>query len=211
MASSSKIPWASLRAPEPRKKVAAVDREELPKPAFSPTLGPYTPGDPIPSPVATEEDTDTAWAMFRDLAADENRKFSETLPASNSMRLSPEERSYAPTVPAALQPQDAFRPSHFAPARQPLSVGEVIVEARRNNRVCPQPAFWQQLYDMLPDKQRSQPPVPMVGDAWLGTPSIPKRVCLRQHIEWADEHGALEPVFAFMKGLSEDQWLHMGD
>ena len=50
MASSSKIPWASLRAPEPRKKIAAVDREELPKPAFSPTLGPYTPGDPIPSP-----------------------------------------------------------------------------------------------------------------------------------------------------------------
>lgn len=211
MASSSKIPWASLRAPEPKKKLVDPDREDRPQPGFSPTIGPYTPGDPIPSPVATEEDTDTAWAMFRDLAAGENRKFSETLPATASMRMTPEERSYAPTAPAALQPQETSQPSHFAPLRQALSVGKVIVEIRRSNRVCPQPAFWQQLYDMLPAKGRSQPPMPLTGDAWLGTPSIPKRVCLRQQIEWAEEHGVLKQVFVFLKSLPEDQWHHMGD
>lgn len=31
---------------------------------------------------------------------------------------------------------------------------EVLAEIQKNKRVCPQPQRWQQLFDMLPDKQR---------------------------------------------------------
>ena len=77
-------------------------------------------------------DTDTTWAEFSNLAATENRRFADTAPASRPMPVS-DERSYAPTTPAPLQLLHA-RPA--APVQRELTVVEVMVEARRNNRVC---------------------------------------------------------------------------
>ena len=173
------------------------------------TLSPYQHGDPIPRPDMEEKDTDTSWALFKDLSASENRSFADTAPPTDVMRYSAEERSYAATVPASLQVVPK------GPARRELSVVEVMVEARRNNRVCPMPARWQQLYDMLPDKKTSgttwEPSPPLIDAAWAATPSILKRVCFREHIEWADAHGCLQQVFTFMKSLPEDEWHHMGE
>jgi hypothetical protein len=42
----------------------------------------------------------------------------------------------------------------------------VIAEVQKNNRVCPQPRKWQELYDMLPNKRRVgvgwEPPLPLI-------------------------------------------------
>ena len=172
------------------------------------TLLPYQFGDPIPKSEAVEKDTDTIWAEWSGLAAAENHKFADTAPASGLIQLSPEERSCAPTVPAPLQKLQALP---MTPFRRELTVVEVMVEARLNNRVCPKPAKWLQLYEMLPDKKHSEPPPPLVDAAWHDTPSIPKRMCFRQHIEWADTHGCLQQVYTFMKSVPEDEWHHMGD
>jgi len=98
---------------------------------------------------------------------------------------------------------------------QPLTVHDVMVEARRFNRVCPLPAAWQRLYDLLPGKRvtgrEMQPPPPISGHAWLATSAMPKRMCLRDHIEWAERQGALEAVMQFLKVLPESQWHHVGD
>lgn len=210
MGSTPKKPWARLIRSEP-KKPATISPAAPARAAQQDgnTLSPYLQGDPIPRPDAVEKDTDTSWALFTDLAASENRGFADTAPPTDTMRFSADERSYAATVPAALQGVPK------APARRELSVAEVIVEARRNNRVCPKPARWQQLYDMLAGKKQSgagwEPPPPLVDAAWLGTPSIPKRMCLREHIEWAASHGSLEQVYTFMKSLPENEWHHMGD
>lgn len=208
---SSKIPWASLRSPPAKKPRADDAAEPAPPPGFSATLGPYTPGDPIPAAVATEENTDTAWAMWKDLTATENQKFAETMPAPAGLRMTPEERSYAPTLPAGLQPQTPEPVRRFAPGPQALSVGEVIVESRRNNRVCPLPERWQQLYALLPAGASEQPTPPLIGAGWHDSSSITKRVCLRGQIEFAGAHGCLEQVFKFLKSLPEEEWLHMGD
>jgi hypothetical protein len=154
-----------------------------------------------------EKDTDTTWAEFSDLEAVENRRFADTAPASHSMR-DPDDRAYAPTAPAPLQ---GLRARPAAPVVRELTVVEVMVEARKNNRVCPKPAKWQQLFEMLPDRQHSEPAPPLVGAAWNATPSIPKRMCFREHIEWAASHGCLRQVFTFMKALPESDWHHMGD
>ena len=205
MVNTPKKPWASLVRPEPQKPAAPAAERATPQ---LETLNPYLRGDPIPKPDAVEMNTDTTWAEWSNLEAAENRKFADTAPATGSMRYTVDDRGYAPTTPAPLQNLQA-RPA--APVVRELTVVEVMVEARKNNRVCPKPARWQQLYDMLPDKRQSEPAAPLVGSAWDATPSIPKRMCFREHIEWAAGHGALRQVFTFMKGLPETDWHHMGE
>lgn len=221
MGSSGKKPWASL-APRGEKK-APVGKEAAPSadPAAirdaSNTLSPYHRGDPIPKPDAVEKDTDTTWALWSDLEAAGDRAFADTVPPTQPMRYSAEERSFAATVPGAApgSPDPDWLEPRRAPASRELSITDVMVEARKNNRVCPLPARWQQLYDMLPGKTRSsagwQPPPPLLGAAWNDTPSIPKRMCFREHLEWAETHGCLQQVFSLMKSLPEHEWYHMGE
>lgn len=202
MGSNSK-PWSSFTRSEPAKPAPTAQ----PADPEAETLDPYQHGDPIPKPEAVEVDTDTTWAEFSNLAATENRRFADTAPASRPMPVS-DERSYAPTTPAPLQLLHA-RPA--TPVQRELTVVEVMVEARRKNRVCPKPAQWQQLYELLPDRRHSEPAPPLVGAAWTNTTSIPKRMCFREHIEWAASHGCLQQIFTFMKDLPETDWYHMSD
>ena len=95
------------------------------------------------------------------------------------------------------------------------TIEQVFSDAQLNNRVCPQPQKWQQLYDMLPNKKRKgagwEPPLPLILAAWWDTPAISKIMRLREHIEWADSQGCLEQITLFLGELPEDQWYHIGD
>jgi len=92
---------------------------------------------------------------------------------------------------------------------------EVLAEVQKNKRVCPQPQKWQQLFDMLPDKQRKgvgwEPALPFMLAAWCDTPAMSKMLRLREHIEWAASHCCLEEVSLFLRELPEDQWHHIGE
>jgi hypothetical protein len=67
---------------------------------------------------------------------------------------------------------------------------------------------------MLPDTRP-------VGDGWEpGLPLIPAPcdipglliiLQLSEHIEWAQAHGVLEAVDAFLRSLQESEWYHLGD
>ncbi|MBK0392638.1 hypothetical protein [Ramlibacter algicola] len=182
--------------PPPKKKTALDD--------------PYQYGDTIPAPEAEERNTDTAWALFTELSEKQERKFQPTTTGS---------------VPADL-PTDLGAPAGFE-TTAPTALGEaaagaaaaagdleaLMQEARRNNRVCPHLAAWQALYDMLPGKQQVngqwQPPLPIPPQAWRVTSAMVKRLCLRDHLEWAASHGAAQQVLAFLKSLPEEHWLHM--
>jgi hypothetical protein len=99
------------------------------------------------------------------------------------------------------------------PTRAPkaLTLQDAMVEARRNNRVCPKPERWKQLYEMLPQRTATQPTPPLLGVSWNATPSLSKRMCLREHLAWAEAKGALPELVAFLKDLPEEDWHHMGD
>ena len=43
------------------------------------------------------------------------------------------------------------------------------------------------------------------------TPSLTKRLCFREQVEWAERAGSLEAVMAFMQSMAEEEWLHMGE
>ena len=172
------------------------------------------PTDRMPLPEVNEQNSDTAWDLWNMLAARQDVVFANTTPASIPMPLPEGDRRYAVTVPSSLTSTSRVPAPRATATPKGVAVGEVMVEARRNNRVCPQPLAWQRLYEMLPGKiqgQRGwQPPPPLTGSAWSSTPSLAKRMCLRDHIEWADTHGCLDAVHDYLKDLPEDQWHHMG-
>ena len=77
------------------------------------------------------------------------------------------------------------------------------------------PQRWNALWELLPDRRRVgagwEPALPLILAAWDETPYLPKMIRVAEHIEWAADHGALEPVAAFLRGLREDEWFHKGD
>jgi hypothetical protein len=91
----------------------------------------------------------------------------------------------------------------------------LIAYCRENNRVCPLPPLWNKLWEMLPNRSRVgggwSPPSPLILAAWHDTPAILKMVRLAEHIQWAEQHGALDSVSTFLRGLREVDWFHIGD
>lgn len=136
-----------------------------------------------------EKNTDTSWALFEGLQRQHEHGFEKT----QAMEL-------APGVAA---------PAAAAPGR--TSLDDVLVEARRNNRVCPLPAVWQKLYDFLPNKSAQLPGVPATRQEWGSVSSLQKRSRFREHIEWAASQGVLKQVHEALQRLPENRWFHMGE
>ena len=91
---------------------------------------------------------------------------------------------------------------------------EVLAEKQKNDRICPRPDKWKQLYRMLPSKRgkdgKFKPALPLILAAWWHAPAYAKINRLREHIEWADTYGCLDEVYAFLRSLPEKEWLHFG-
>ncbi len=175
------------------------------KPPSSPTpqpdgLGeqPYLPGDPIPAADAVEKNTETTWKLFEELNAKQDMRYADTVPAGTVER----------QPPASAQPM--IRPALRAAS---ITLEAVFLEATRANRVCPKPEQWESLYRLLTaaPNQQSEVAAPLLGVAWADTPSLAKRMCLKDQIQWAAAHGLTDSTYRYLKGLPEDQWHHMGE
>jgi hypothetical protein len=96
-----------------------------------------------------------------------------------------------------------------------ITLEVVLAEAQKNRRVCPQPQRWQELYEMLPGKRRTdsgwEPPLPLILSGWWATPALAKILCVRSQLEWAEVHGVLAWVYDFLRSLPEDEWHHLGE
>lgn len=92
------------------------------------------------------------------------------------------------------------------------SLDSLIAYCMENGRVCPQPQPWNELWNMLPGKQRNgtgwEPPLPLILAAWSDTPPLSKMLRLSEHLKWAADHGSLDSVGAFVRSLPENQWYH---
>ena len=178
------------------------------RPPKTPNLTDFAlfPGERPAAAEAVEVNSATAWAEFEQLQALQNGHvpFQE------------------PTVPAPLPEgaaagDGATAPFAVTPGGSPaITIEQALVEVRRFNRVCPQPEPWQRLYELLlsvagSDGTRQPPPPPLTGRAWQGTSAMPKRICLRDQLEWAAPFGALPQVMQYLMSLQEAQWHHMGD
>lgn len=154
--------------------------------------GSRAPGQP---PGARKEDevhvvetsSDTSWAMFQALQGQQERGFEKT------------------------RPTGLATPGDGPAAGDDVTVDDVLVEARRNNRVCPMPAIWQRLYAYLPNTGPHLPTVPATHAEWKQVPNLQKRARLREHIQWAASQGVLRQVYEALRKLPENRWHHIGD
>jgi len=87
---------------------------------------------------------------------------------------------------------------------------EVIREASKKNRICPQPYAWNDLWETLPERRRQgagwEPPLPLILAAWSGSSDSDKRDRFHLHINWAHEHGVLDKVASFLDNLKPEDW-----
>jgi hypothetical protein len=198
----------------------ATDRRKPPSTDFG---MPNFPGERVPGTHAVEKNTESVWALFNNLSAAPDAPPAASKPEAGT-RPSAGQRTAAPPAPGIdgdpryADTQPLTEPAVLSRSKPPVSftaspatVAEAMVEARRNNRVCPQPELWQRLYSILPVKKTNDPLPPPLGAAWNETPSLSKRTILRAQIEWAAANGTLNSVLLFMRRLPEDQWVHMGD
>ena len=92
---------------------------------------------------------------------------------------------------------------------------EALALGQANGRVCPQPQRWNDLYQMLPNTRRVssgwEPPLPLILGAWWDTPDLLKAMRFHEHLEWANQHAAIDTVFEFLSSLSESDWHHAGE
>jgi len=134
-----------------------------------------------------EKDTDTSWAMFQAITHQQERGFEKTRPTALDTQKNGKE---APAI---------------------VTLDDVLVEVRRNNRVCPLPTVWMRVHALLPNKPPHLPAVPATRDEWSRTPSLQKRARLREHIEWAATQGVLPQIHEVLRALPETKWHHMGE
>lgn len=84
-----------------------------------------------------------------------------------------------------------------------------------NDRVCPMPLKWNDLFQLLPNKKRkgagTVPLAPLILAAWHNSSNLEKILRLKEHIEWADSHGALVKISKFIYSLKENQWFNLKD
>lgn len=170
-------------------------------------------GDPIPVPEVLHHDGDSAWALWNEVSRQHEARFAPTAPMTlPPSALSPEQAAWARTQPALGA--GSLRPG--SRSAQPLFTLETaLLIARRNNRVCPRPQRWEAFCALLPVRKTlrgiQQPPAPATGAAWAVTPSLTKRLCFREQLEWAERQGVLEAAISFMQSMAEEDWLHMGE
>jgi hypothetical protein len=136
-------------------------------------------------PEVVESNSDSSWRMFLALQASNGDDFSPTQPFG----------------PSSLRAQSqAGR----------VTVQEVMVEARRHNRVAPLAQHWQRLYEMLKSATGGEPPEPMSGEELATSPPLVRRIRIRDQVEWAAEHAQLQLVLSFFQSLPEEHWVHIG-
>ena len=96
-----------------------------------------------------------------------------------------------------------------------VTLRDTLALCCESGRVCPQPAQWSELYELLPGRRSDGygaiPAAPLVAAAWAETGDMHKVERLREHLEWAERHGALDAVHAYLASLDEAGWHHFGD
>lgn len=147
---------------------------------------------PLPVPEAREGGEST-WAMWHEAARQLDEAFAETEPSEAAPLM-----AHVPAEPAAAEL-----------ARGRLSADGLMLIARRNNRVCPRPSAWTELYRLLEGERYVDLEPPPLA-IWTKLSDLQKRLRLKETIGWAERHGKLDALARFLIDLPEDDWLHMG-
>jgi hypothetical protein len=171
-------------------------------------------GETVPGGDVRELGDETGWQEWNQALEQSDRQFAHTAPMTAPAPAELGDPRYAKTRPASL-PATRDGPGTGAERkRRPLTSDVVMVEARKNNRVCPRPRRWAELFGLFAqwvDDGADLPSPPLTGDSWARTPALAKRMAFRAQIEWSEKAGCIDKLFDYVKALPEDEWFHMGE
>lgn len=95
-----------------------------------------------------------------------------------------------------------------------IELDEILMFSQAEQRICPQPQVWNQLWELLPNKNRVgsgyEPLPPLILGAWWHTSDSEKQNRFLSHIRWASEHDALTKIASFIKSLTPEHWHYKG-
>jgi hypothetical protein len=86
----------------------------------------------------------------------------------------------------------------------------LLAETNQDGRICPKPAIWHRLWELLPDRQRNGqswlPTPPLILAAWGETSDQEKRDRFEYHLHWAFDHGAIDAIAQFLAAMKPEDW-----
>jgi hypothetical protein len=176
------------------------------------TATPRAGNEPSPARVKTARPADD-WPQS--LPAAEAREGGESMWETWQEESRRMDLAFADTQPSELMPLTGG--SLPEPAEEQRLSGrwtadDVLVLARRGNRVCPRPLLWSALYVLLEgDHYADLRPPPVQGGMWTKFSNLQRRLLFREHIEWAASHGKLDELARYIDSLAEPDWVHMGE
>ena len=91
------------------------------------------------------------------------------------------------------------------------SLSEIYFETKRENRVCPNPIYWNELHEIIVKadiNQRQAPPLPLILGAWWESSDEDKANRLDELLNWADKNEVGNVAWAYILALKEDEWHH---
>lgn len=100
------------------------------------------------------------------------------------------------------------------------NLDDLTAYAQTNERMCPMPRCWHELYNIISPPQLERPggarlnwtpPGPLILGGWRYTSVEEKRLRLREHLEYAAAHGLFAEVDRFLRALPESEWAHTCD
>lgn len=80
-----------------------------------------------------------------------------------------------------------------------------------NNRLCPMPMKWKELYEMLKNRRQWKPSLPLILTGWYESSPLHKYLVFQEHIQWATDNNQIEEVGRYLRSLSENDWAHYGE
>lgn len=75
-----------------------------------------------------------------------------------------------------------------------------------NNRICPNPIFWNEVYDLIVGETETTLPLPLILAAWWDTEPRQKQIRFHDHLDYAATNGTLDAVDKYLRELSDIQW-----
>jgi hypothetical protein len=78
-----------------------------------------------------------------------------------------------------------------------------------NDRLCPIPMRWNDLFGML--KNKEQLDLPLILNGWEMSSPIEKNFRFKEHIQSAADSNQIEEIGKYLRSLSENEWAHYGE
>lgn len=78
-----------------------------------------------------------------------------------------------------------------------------------NNRVCPMPMKWNDLFNILREKEKLK--LPLILSGWEMSSPLEKNLRFKDHIKSAEDTSQIEEISKYLRLLKEEDWAHYGE